>query len=274
MKIYENVRLAFCDSLVNLSRLGQIVENPIWQGVDTKSNPSANEMFELLNLSFQAKMPDSKKELTKLLQFPGNIPPVDGWAEEHFQERVSGIPYNPPPSFIRWQNGTSGDYMMGQDKLFSHTYPERFWIDKIQPSGIRFKNGNLNSIVKILRANPNSRQAFLPMVLPEDLTASEQNERIPCSLGWHFIQRKGYLHLFYSLRSCDALRHFVNDLYMAVRLAQWVRDRAFTGGEGGMKVELGLITFVAVSFHCFKNDQFALNNLITKSFSPGGSTKK
>jgi len=48
-----------------------------------------------------------------------------------------------------------------------------------------------------------------------------------------------------------------------------VRDKAFENEN----VKLGLITFVAVSFHCFKNDKFALNNLI-KSFNPVPVSKK
>lgn len=261
MKFFENEKLAFLYSIESLLTYGQYVENPKWQGTETQDNPEANEMWEFLNLSFRTKMTNEKNDLIHLLSDLSNDSLE--WAEEHFQERVSGIPYNPPPSYVKWQNGTSGDYLLeeGSHPVFSHTYPERFWVDKVYPDGVRYKNGNLDTLVRILQDNPSTRQAFLPMFLPEDLTASLEGERVPCSLGWHFILRNGFFHVFYSLRSCDSIRHFLNDLYLTVRLSQWVKEKAF----GGKSVKLGFLSFNVISFHCFRNDLYTLKKLNEKT---------
>lgn len=250
MKIYNKPSEAYLGAITTLKDLGKNVPNPKWQGVETVGSAASNEMHEFLFLNFQSLMPNTKKDLQKDL----GINDKD-WAEVHFLERVSGDPMNPPPSHSVWQDGSSDRFLskIDQDK-FSHTYPERFWWNKLEEMGHRYENGNLFDVVEILKDNPETRQAFLPMFLPEDLKASLMGERIPCSLGWHFIQRYGYLHLLYTMRSCDAIRHFKNDIYMAIRLSQWVRDQAFPD------ITLGKMTMVISSFHCFSNDLFGLNN--------------
>jgi hypothetical protein len=253
MKIYPLPSLAYQKALSDLLITGRSVENPIWQGVQTGNSKNCNEMHEMLFLNFQTIMPNTKEDLQKDLGLDDSV-----WAEVHFLERVSGEPMNPPPSYLMWQNGGSGEYMSDKEGgKFSHTYPERFWFSKVKEDGFRYKNGDLSGVVQILKDNPVSRQAFLPMFLPEDITASLEGERIPCSLGWHFIQRHGYLHLLYSLRSCDGVRHLKNDLYMAIRLAQWVRDQSF-----GDSVKMGKMTFFVSSFHCFTNDLYTLKKQV------------
>jgi thymidylate synthase len=253
---FENIRAAYLYSLNKLYARGQYVDNFRWQGIETAQSEQTNQMKEMVFLNFKAKMPQSRDEAHALLDF--DKLPMGEWADEHFDERVSGVPYNPPPSHIRWHNGTSGDYKSeAETEVFSHTYPERFWYDKVMPDGLRFPNGNLNSIVDIFKADPNTRQAFMPMFLFEDLTASARGERVPCSLGWNFIQRNGCLHMAYALRSCDAIRHFANDLYMAIRLAQWVNIEAFNG-----ELQMGFFQMNVTSFHCFKNDDYRLSQMI------------
>lgn len=252
---FENIREAYLYSLRKLYGRGQYVDNFRWQGIETASSEQTNQMKEIVFLSFKSKMPQTEEEAHELLDF--DKLPMGTWAEEHFQERISGIPYNPPPSHVRWHNGTSGDFKSeAETEVFSHTYPERFWFNKLVPKGLRFDNGNLDSIVDIFKADPNTRQAFMPMFLPEDLIASAVGERVPCSLGWNFIQRNGYMHLAYALRSCDAIRHFANDLYMAIRLAQWVNEKAFDN-----QLKMGFFQMNVTSFHCFRNDDYRLSQL-------------
>ena len=253
---FENIRLAYLYSLNKLYNRGQYVDNYRWQGIKTADSEQTNQMKEIVFLNFKAKMPQTEVAAHGLLDFPRLK--MGDWAEEHFQERISGIPHNPPPSHIRWHNGTSGDYKSeAETEVFSHTYPERFWYNKLVPNGLRFANGNLASIIDIFKADPNTRQAFMPMFLPEDLVASAVGERVPCSLGWNFIQRNGNLHMAYALRSCDAIRHFANDLYMAIRLAQWVNEEAFDG-----ELNMGFFQMNVTSFHCFKNDDHKLSQMV------------
>ena len=174
------------------------------------------------------------------------------WANVHFEERVSGIPYNPPPSHTMWLKDTD-EYLITE--AFSHSYPERMWCDR-DKDGIRFKWGNLYTAVELLKKEPNTRQCYIPMWFPEDLTAAEQGERVPCTFGWHFMLRGGELHCAYHMRSCDVVRHLHNDLFFANSLALWLIDKS------GINAKPGYLHFSATSLHCFANDRYTLEKLI------------
>lgn len=152
------------------------------------------------------------------------------WSEDHFLERVSGIPYNPPPSSAWWPHAQKNNSEFKSDEKFSHTYPERFWPKYAGGEfsapirgreGIRYRLGDLADLVKLLKDRPGTRQAYLPVFFPED-TGAVDGQRVPCSLGYHFMIRNGRLKCVYYIRSCDFFRHFRDDAYMAGRLCQWI----------------------------------------------------
>jgi hypothetical protein len=159
---------------------------------------------------------DLWQEMTK-----PNLP----WAEEHFQERVGGEPLNPPPSHVRWPFAQVDNEGHRDAGIFSHTYPERMWASYFNLKGIRFYYGDLAHVVGLLTTRPSTRQAFLPIWFPEDLGAATKGERVPCTLGYHFLIRNGQLKIVYYIRSCDFFRHFQDDVYMTARLAQWVAEK-------------------------------------------------
>jgi len=208
---------------------GKTIFTNNWQGIE---DPPA--FLEILNASFEARMPDNLIDITKQCK------PFLPWAEEHFEERVSGLPLNPPPSHERWLKDT--DKSM-KDGKFSHTYPERMYK-------------NLFVLVELLKRDPTTRQAYLPIWSHEDGMMALRNERVPCTLGWHWIFRDGMLHCYYPMRSCDAIRHFHNDIYFASRLTLWLIEQA------NLNAVPGNLTFHAVSFHCFENDRYGLGKLI------------
>lgn len=225
----------------NLLRNGKVVNTKKWQGIE---NPP--EFLELLHARIMIPMSQTISEMAK------ECSPMLPWANIHFEERVGGLPLNPPPSHKLWLKGNE-DYMSG-DK-FSHSYPERFWSKDLH-TGIRFPIGDLGDLIKLLIKEPDTRQAYLPIYFPEDIAASVQGERIPCTLGFHFIVRNGKLDLFYPMRSCDVIRHLHNDLYMANRLALYVKEQA------DLDVKLGNIHFVATSLHCFTSDRTIIEKAI------------
>jgi thymidylate synthase len=92
--------------------------------------------------------------------------------------------------------------------------------------GIRYEYGDLDDVVNLLYEHPFTRQATFPIFFPED-TGAVHGGRIPCTLHYHFLRRGDSLHLWYAIRSCDAVRHFRDDVYMATRLCQWVTERSF-----------------------------------------------
>src|SRR5690606_37916967 len=96
---------------------------------------------------------------------------------------------------------------------------------------------------------------YMPIFFPED-TGAVHGGRIPCSLGYQFIQRHGYLHINYYLRSCEVYRHFRDDAYLTMKLLLWVLDQlqlhdAATWGS----VLPGTFNMYITSFHCFINDK-------------------
>lgn len=176
---------------------------------------------ELEDVSIDMLIPQTAFELGNMTN--ANLP----WAEDHFQERVSGIPHNPPPSSAYWPYAQRAHEQHVTDTRFSHTYPERFWPkdgpsdDSMPMRGLRFAYGDLNDVVTLLRERPGTRQAYIPIWFPED-TGAVHGERVPCTLGYHVMIRQHMLSIRYFMRSCDFIRHFRDDVYMAGRLAQWI----------------------------------------------------
>jgi len=227
-----------------LSEKGYVIKTERWQG-----GTDHPEFLEILHADLLCPMSKNAQEASDLLNA------TQPWADTHFDERVSGIPYNPPPSHVMWLKDTD-KYLM--DKEFSHSYPERMWCDNTT-DGIRFKWGNLDTAVELLKKENTTRQCYVPMWFPEDLTAALQGERVPCTFGWHFMLRHGYLHCSYHMRSCDVVRHLHNDLYFANRLALWLIEKAELDAVPGM------LHFSATSLHCFELDRYTLDNLCADS---------
>lgn len=202
-----------------------------WQAIRDESLPMM-DTIEVEDISLYISLPQEVEDWQK--QISPNLP----WAEEHFGERVSGIPYNPPPSHVRWPFAQKDNSEHTDSDKFSHTYPERFWPKWINEDnrwgggaawGIRFNYGDLNDLIALLRERPATRQAYLPIWFPEDLTAVHQDQRVPCSLGYHFMIREGKLKITYYIRSCDFYRHFRDDVYLAGRLGQYVAKELGVG---------------------------------------------
>jgi hypothetical protein len=209
---------------------------------------------EVLDAVFEFKVPREVEALQEMMK--PNLP----WAEEHFWERVSGEPLNPPPSHKLWP-WAHQQHQTIEDEQFSHTYPERYWpifanaggtcadsqrVIAVPIVGIRFQYGDLGDVVRLLRKNGNTRQAYLPVWFPED-TGVVHGERVPCSLGYHFMIRNGQLSCRYFLRSCDFARHFNDDIYMTARLVQWVAAQLPGVQVGRLMVWIG-------SLHIMKGD--------------------
>jgi hypothetical protein len=236
------------------------VHTESWQSMDISKRPEA-EMRELLGIFFKVKMSDDYLDA-----YRRDIKPNLPWADHHFeQERVSGQPINPGETWKEWPYALSADKFRRAGECFSHTYAERMWpkyagvcpTDTVKDEplrGIRYEYGDLNDVVTLLIREPLTRQAYLPIFFPED-TGVVHRERVPCTLGYHFMRRNGELSIFYPIRSCDFVRHFRDDLYLTVRLLLWVlgelRERDLSAWG---KVRPGIFSMWIGSLHCFIND--------------------
>ena len=241
---------------------GRPVHTERWQGMDIASRPDL-ATIELLNVRTEVTL----RGIMSLDHWRAECRPHLPWADEHFEERVSGVPHNPPPSWVRWPWAHSADKFRADEK-FNHTYPERLWPkfagseDEWQRvgrpiHGIRGAYGDLSDLVELLRHEPLTRQAYIPLFFPED-TGVGDGGRKPCTLGYQFIVRDGKLHCYYPLRSCDFIRHYRDDVYFAVRLLLWVLHgcQPHFGDTHPMWTEVvpGTLTMHMTSLHCFVND--------------------
>lgn len=250
----------------------ETVDTRRWQSTTLPDHPMM-KMREVFNVSFTVEGPgvfNVPLDVYRTLIHP-NLP----WADVAFEERVSGVPWNPGKAWESWPWAGSANAHRTEGERFSHSYAERYWpkfagveadsewyegggypsSDLNDPfrRGIRYAYGDLNDVVAHLAVDPLSRQAYLPVWFPED-TGVVHGARVPCSLGYHFLHRGDRLHITYYIRSCDFIRHFRDDIYMSVRLQLWMLERLKDRDSRWEDVRAGDFVFHCASLHCFEGD--------------------
>lgn len=256
MKLYNCIQNAIEQTGERLKTLGRSVQQSNWQSISTELR-----MWELFGESFKVPMPQDEQGL--IIQTRCDVE----WCKTHFKERVSGIPLNPGESYKIWpyygdkEKTDSNHKPQGE---FSHTYMERMspksagnFTDK-PPIGIRYEYGDFKDVIDQLYKDPYTRQAFLPIWFPED-TGAVHGERVPCTLGYLFNRRGDYFHITYYIRSCDFIRHFRNDMYLTVRLAQYFLEQLkLKSPMEWNDVSLGFLFCHIQSLHVFEQEKFKL----------------
>lgn len=257
MEPFSNFRSVIHFLEHHISENAYQIKTEKWQGLDLSDKPQFL-MREVLNTSFSWGIPDNIGELTEAVK--PNLP----WAEDHFKERVGGEPVNPGETYKIWPFYKMDDKMRTEEEKFSHTYMERFWpknagLGKDLPNGnlgIRYQYGDLLKLALLMSNEPLTRQAYLPIWFPED-TGAVHGGRVPCTLGYQFIMRDDKLHMVYYIRSCDFVRHFRDDVYLACRLNQWLLNllrKLSSHKEPWSYVKPGDLTMHICSLHLFQSD--------------------
>lgn len=283
MMMYGSFSEAIHNTRFSLIHSSNLVKGTQWQSTDvSKLGPQAY-MHEIINLSYSVGL----KDCQTLKQWQEDIKPNLPWADDHFQERVGGVPLNPGVQWSNWPYAHSANRYRKEGEQFSHTYMERYWPKhantNIAPehmeasqekgrvplltshTGIRYDYGDLTDVINLLEKDPLTRQAYLPVWFPED-TGVVHGERVPCTLGYHFLYRSGHFYCTYYIRSCDFVRHYRDDLYLTLRLMIYVLDRlriredALESNTIWHDCKLGIFTFHCVSMHCFEADYQRLIN--------------
>lgn len=268
MNLFPNVHSAIQATRHYLLRNGEVVVTESWQGMKQDKG-----FFEALNWSFSCPIPFTNEEMVR------QIKPNQEWADAQFEERLGAHPLNPGQSYKIWpmyKNNAQNDMFRTQEQKFTHTYMERFWpkfagqfkndeemkIPKVAIAnrGIRYEYGDFKDLMDLLKKEPNTRQAYLPIWFPED-TGVKHGGRVPCTIGYWFVKRHGALHITYHIRACDYFRHFRDDIYLAMRLAKRVLAilKSEVGGEWN-NVEPGILTMNIGSIHIFGNEIKILQN--------------
>lgn len=156
------------------------------------------------------------------------------WADAEFEERINPSGNVNPGNAWRLRENIWKEYM--HDGKMAYSYNERF-----------FRNGQLEKIIERLKKDHDSRQLWLSVWDPnEDVDKLGGISRVPCSLGYNFQFRDGKLNIHYVMRSCDFRTHFVNDVYLAIKLLEYVAERAGLG--------VGSFTHTMFSLHVYRKD--------------------
>jgi len=249
------------------------VKTERWQGVAANTDTR-----EIRNACFTVPL----QGIEDLEHWRQDIRPNLPWADDHFAERVGGEPINPGVEWANWPYAQRADKFRTQGR-FNHNYMERLWPkfarrtpDGKLPKGIRGKGrmyperdprplfgighhyGDLEDLVEYLAKEPHTRQAWIPLFFPED-TGFGDGGRKPCTLGYQVIVRDGLANMWYPLRSCDLLRHWRDDCYLAVRLLIWIVEQCREINPAfWSSVRLGDYSMHCTSLHVFESDVEAL----------------
>ena len=238
MRIYTNWDECYNEVLRDLAEMGIVVRPKTMQDKNVEGNPDY-ETKELQNYSYTLLDPKSQT-------ITGVVQP---WADAEFKERVTD-PWDRDwegkrilfqvPNFINpgeaWKlrKEVWSEYM--HNGKLAYTYNELLW-----------NNDQLTKVMNRLKKDPDSRQLWISLWNPDkDPDFLGGVSRVPCSLGYGFQVREGKLNMHYVMRSCDFATHFCNDVYLAIKLLEWVSN--MTG------FPVGNFTHTMFSVHVYNKD--------------------
>jgi thymidylate synthase len=223
MRIYMNWKEAYEEVKRDLAEMGIIVHPKSMQDkvVEGNEDYATRELQNYCYTILNAKSSDVE----------GVIQP---WADMEFTERVDYHGNVNPGEAYKTRPEVWNEYM--HNGKFAYTYNERF-----------YRNEQLPKIIDRLREDHDSRQLWLSVWdCNEDPDKLGGISRVPCSLGYNFQFREGKLNIHYVMRSCDFNTHFPNDVYLAIKLLEYVADRC--------EMKVGNFTHTMFSLHVYKKD--------------------
>jgi thymidylate synthase len=126
------------------------------------------------------------------------------WCDAEFMERISPDYVNPGQAWkLReyiWEE------FLNEKMRFDYSYNNRMHL-------------SLGCTIRELKRNPDSRQAIINVwdaqIDPINLGGKR---RVPCSMYYQILVRKGRVNIVYNQRSADMITHFGNDVYLAWQL--------------------------------------------------------
>jgi thymidylate synthase len=114
------------------------------------------------------------------------------------------------------------------------------------------------SVIKTLRADPDSKRAFIQIFAPEELLTTD-NIDVACTVGLQYVIRQGRLHALSFMRANDAYRGTASDVFSFTFLQELLAHQ--------LDLELGSYTHVVGSYHLYQADD-ALADRVLAEASP------
>lgn len=204
---------------------------------------------ELINYSFSVS---NFHDADLLFDIPQDGMDAKVWVGVEFLERVDPRFINPGDAY-KLRPELWNQFLVRHKGKFAYSYNERI-------------RTQLVSIIKALRADINTRQAILSIWNPSIDCQRILVDRVPCSLFYHFITTtvggKRKLNLIYSMRSCDFVTHFCNDLWLAYRMLDYVHLEVSKGMPDSSIVDRGDVIMNISSLHVYKKDEPQLDRFM------------
>lgn len=223
MRIYINWNEAYEEIKRDLAEMGINVYPKTMQDKNIEGNPdyATKELQNYCYTILNAK----SWEIENVTQ---------PWADAEFNERIDSCGNINPGSAWKLRENIWTEYM--HDGKMAYTYNERF-----------YRNEQINKIINRLKEDHDSRQLWLSVWdCNEDPDKLGGISRVPCSLGYNFQFREGKLNIHYVMRSCDFSTHFCNDVYLAIKLLEYVAKEC--------NMAVGNFTHTMFSLHVYQKD--------------------
>lgn len=234
MRIYDDCYELMSEMGRNLWEMGSIVKPKTYQNKVIEGD----ESYITRELICEQYCLTSLNNVDKLFIYFNS----KEWADNEFLERVNSGPLNPGEAWTLRKDIWEQFLVNGK---FDYTYSERMY-------------GSLGSIINLLKNDPDTRKAVLPIFNGEhnnDCKYYNGSKRIPCSMYYDFLVRENQkgekvLNICYHQRSSDFVTHFGNDVYLAWKLMEFVANR--------IGVKAGYLYHTIDSIHSYKKDWILL----------------
>lgn len=184
------------------------------------------------------------------------------WAEAEFNERLDRNRVNPGRAWeLRkevWEEFLVDNPVLG--KKFDYSYGERMNEIFVTTLGNGYMT-TLEVVISLLKRDPDTRKAIIPIYSDKDTNFLDGVCRIPCSMYYDFLIRTNprgekQLNICYHQRSSDFIMHFGNDVFLAWRLMEYVAEQ--------VGVKPGYLYHTIDSLHTYKRDWDKLKTSLTE----------
>jgi thymidylate synthase len=114
---------------------------------------------------------------------------------------------------------------------------------------------DLRHVIKLLREDPDTRQAVINIWRPEALWQETKDK--PCTLTWQFFIRRGKLEMIASMRSNDIWLGFPYDLFNFTQIQRYLASC--------LGVEPGVYVHNVGSLHLYERNELDANRVLSET---------
>lgn len=228
MRIFSGLKEAYKEVERDLVEMGSSVKPETYQDQNVRDNPG----FETKEIQGYTFMITSQVKLREDFEELGG---KFAYILKEFSDRVCIEYLNPGNSWSERAKVWTPFIHKGK---FSYTYNERI-------------REQLPIITQELIDRPSTRQAVLTIFdRHQDIAHLGGRARVPCSMHYQFLIRKrqgeALLDMIYVMRSCDIYTHLIYDIYLAMKLQEFVAH--------SIGLEPGNYTHFIGSLHAYRKD--------------------